>query len=399
MKRQHEYRKTLIFAVNVEHAGNLVDTFSRMAPHVRVACILGTTDKVERRKVVADFESGHLDVLINCKVFVEGFNCKDIETVFLTRPTMSAVLYCQMVGRGTRIVGNKKTFHLVEFEDQLSTFAGRLAGFWCLGEKDPERIREATERAKVRPADPPALLPPSQITQWSTDLHSIGGVLAYWDNGSFLQGAMIVHKSEIEEVARALDANGAIDRVALEHAVDSGHWSLEEKKSLVGSIKAGFNFHLYDFRRTEASPPLSAPASVIAIHTTAKEVAPLAGVEAFLGPSENVDWGEDAAEWRRAFLGDRQRVTGLLRVTDDFTGRVTPLKVFDVEDARVRQALVEIENGRGAGGEHVFALQDGLYEKYLKGTSVTKYRWFCIAKAIVQGRGPFLDLRARQTQS
>ena len=239
LKRQHEYRKTLIFAVNVEHAGNLVDTFSRMAPHVRVACILGTTDKVERRKVVADFESGRLDVLINCKVFVEGFNCKDIETVFLTRPTMSAVLYCQMVGRGTRIVGNKKTFHLVEFEDQLSTFAGRLAGFWCLGEKDPERIREATERAKVRPADPPALLPPSQITQWSTDLHSIGGVLAYWDNGSFLQGAMIVHKSEIEEVARALDANGAIDRVALEHAVIRATGALRRRSlSWVASRRA-----------------------------------------------------------------------------------------------------------------------------------------------------------------
>jgi superfamily II DNA or RNA helicase len=279
LKGQREYGKTLIFAINVDHAANLMETFRRRAPHVRVATILGTTARSERRGVVADFASGRLDVLINCKVFVEGFDCKDIETVFLSRPTMSAALYCQMVGRGTRVVGGKKTFHLVELEDQLSRYADKLAGFWSLGSRDPERIRAATERAQA-------------------------------------------------EASRAPD-----------------------------------------------------------------EAAPLASVEAFLGPSENVDWGGDAAEWRRTFLLERGRITGVLRVADDFTGRVTPLKVFDVEDARVRAAFDEVLRARGATGEDAFAVQDAAYERHLKGSSLTKYRWFCVAKAVAQGTAPLLDLR------
>ena len=344
-------------------------------------------------------------MLVNCKVFVEGFNCKDIETIFLTRPTMSAVLYCQMVGRGTRVIGNKKTFHLVEFEDQLSKYADKLAGFWSLGEKDAERIREATDRAKVRLADPPALLPPSQIMQWSTDLHSIGGVLAYWGPGSITQGAMIVYKTEIDWVARTLGTNGQIDRAALEAAVMNCHWSNEEKQWLVWFSRSNFTFYLYDFRRVEAGPPPSAPAAVAAIHTTAQEVAPLAQVDAFLGPSDNVDWGGDAAEWRRAFLAEQRRVTAVLRVVDEFSGRITPLKVFDVEDARVRPALAKIESARGVGGvpasggaltfDQFYILLDGLYEEHLKGTSITKGRWYCIAKSTYQGKAPFLDLRAQ----
>lgn len=275
LARRADYGKTLVFAINVAHAENLVAEFRKTAPDVRVANILGTTDATARRRLVDDFEKGRLDVLVNCKVFVEGFNCKDIETVFLTRPTMSAVLYCQMVGRGTRVVGGKKTFHLVEFEDQLSKYADKLAGFWSLGESDREVIRAATERAKARPGDAPLLLPPGQAEQWSADLHVLGGVLAYWDARAFVQGATLVYRQELDAVARAVPAGGAIDRPGLAAAFMAGHWTSEEREFLSRSVRDDFVFHFYDFSRTDMAPPPTAPPAVAAIHSSARAVAPL----------------------------------------------------------------------------------------------------------------------------
>jgi hypothetical protein len=169
-----------------------------------------------------------------------------------------------------------------------------------------------------------------------------------------------------------------------------GHWSIQEKQFLVWIGRSNFRFHLYDFRSIGAEPPPDVPAAVAAIHGTARDVAPLSQVEAFLGTPDNIDWGGDAADWRRAFLADQRRVTGVLRVVDDFTGRVTPLKVFDVENAAVRTALDEMGRATGAAGEQVFAIQEAVYEKYLKGTSVTKYKWFCVAKGIARGAPTFL---------
>ncbi len=398
VRNRQTYGKTLIFAINVEHAENLVTAFRRAAPQVRVASILGVTDKEQRRRLVDDFEKGRVDVLINCRVFVEGFNCKDIETIFLTRPTMSAVLYCQMVGRGTRITGNKKTFHLVEFEDQLSRFADKLAGFWCLGERDHERIRVATARARVRVADPPALLPPAQLAQWTAALHLIGGVLAYWDAGAYFQGATLVYKAEVDALSSALDG-GQVNREALEAAVIAGHWTPEEKQALLNALRSGFNFHLYDFRRVDVAPPAAAPLSVTSIQATVKEVAPLSRVEAFLGTAEQVDWGGDAADWRRNFLSESGRVAGIMRVVDEVSGKVMPQKVFDVEDGKVRSALTELGTARGMSGEEVYALQERLYDRYLKGTSITKYRWHRVAVATAQGRETFLDLRTGESPS
>jgi len=395
LRCQGEYRKTLIFAINVVHAENLVAMFAEMAPHVRTASILGTTEVALRAKLVDDFEKGRIDVLINCKVFVEGFNCKDIESIFLTRPTMSAVLYCQMVGRGTRVVGTKKTFHLIEFEDQLSMFADKLAGFWDLGgTSDAEVIRKARERAKVRPADPPLLLSSSQISQWSTDLHVLGGVLAYWEPPAFLQGATLVYKGEIDLVAAAVNAGAGIDRDGLKKAIRAGHWLPDEQNRLVKYVDSELRFHVYDFRHLGEGPPTGVPAAVAAIHAAAKEVAPLSKIEAFLGPSEKVDWGGDAADWRREFLSHQRSVSALLRIVDDLTGTVTPQKVFDIESTEVRTALAEVQITRGLSGERWYAVQEAIYLKHLKGTSLTKYTWDCLARSVFRGDTTILDLRA-----
>jgi superfamily II DNA or RNA helicase len=94
--------RTLMFALNTDHCYNLQDAFRRHAPHVRTAVVTGETHVDERNATVEAFGRGDLDVLINCKIFIEGYDCPGIRSVFLTRPTMSASYYLQMIGRGSR---------------------------------------------------------------------------------------------------------------------------------------------------------------------------------------------------------------------------------------------------------------------------------------------------------
>jgi superfamily II DNA or RNA helicase len=52
--------------------------------------------------LLSAYERGQYDVLCNCQMATEGFDCPSINCVVVLRPTKSTGLYTQMVGRGTR---------------------------------------------------------------------------------------------------------------------------------------------------------------------------------------------------------------------------------------------------------------------------------------------------------
>jgi type I site-specific restriction endonuclease len=64
--------------------------------------VCGKTDREERRRILADFAAGKLQVVCNCGVLTEGFDDPGVEVVIMGRPTKSRSLYSQMVGRSTR---------------------------------------------------------------------------------------------------------------------------------------------------------------------------------------------------------------------------------------------------------------------------------------------------------
>ncbi len=54
------------------------------------------------KKKIKRFREGNLDVLINVNILSEGSDIPEIDSIFLTRPTMSSILMTQMIGRGLR---------------------------------------------------------------------------------------------------------------------------------------------------------------------------------------------------------------------------------------------------------------------------------------------------------
>ena len=95
-----ENRQTLVYAVSVRHAHNLVAVFSDAG--IPAGLVLGDTPTGERAEIIGRFQNGSLKALINVAVATEGFDLPDASCVLLTRPTMSLSLYLQMVGRGLR---------------------------------------------------------------------------------------------------------------------------------------------------------------------------------------------------------------------------------------------------------------------------------------------------------
>ena len=81
--------------------------------------VSGNTRDVTRRRLVQEFRAGRIRVLCNCEVLTTGFDAPRVSHVVMARPTVSTVLYEQMVGRGLRgrMFGGTDECLIVDCED------------------------------------------------------------------------------------------------------------------------------------------------------------------------------------------------------------------------------------------------------------------------------------------
>lgn len=93
-------RPTLAFTVDVAHAHALADEFARNG--ITALAVSGETPKEDRRQALAAYTAGRVQVITNCAVFTEGVDLPLTSCVLMAKPTRSATLYAQCVGRGLR---------------------------------------------------------------------------------------------------------------------------------------------------------------------------------------------------------------------------------------------------------------------------------------------------------
>lgn len=101
--RETGEEKTLVFASSVAHAKRMTEILNR--PEYKPGSarfVTGETHKDERRQLFADYLAGRFQYLVNFGVTVRGFDDPTIRIIAMARPTESASLYEQMIGRGTR---------------------------------------------------------------------------------------------------------------------------------------------------------------------------------------------------------------------------------------------------------------------------------------------------------
>jgi DNA repair protein RadD len=69
---------------------------------IQAAVVSGSTREATRRRLVERFKQAEIRVLCNCEVLATGFDAPRVTHVIVARPTVSQVLYEQMIGRGLR---------------------------------------------------------------------------------------------------------------------------------------------------------------------------------------------------------------------------------------------------------------------------------------------------------
>jgi superfamily II DNA or RNA helicase len=106
--RQH----VLVFAVTIKHAEALTGIFSKAG--YNAAYVHSETTNRERRNTLRYFEIGNIQFLINVGVLTEGWDSPKVNLIMLCRPTKSAGLYVQMVGRGSRVTKDKENVLILD---------------------------------------------------------------------------------------------------------------------------------------------------------------------------------------------------------------------------------------------------------------------------------------------
>lgn len=111
-------RPTLAFTVDVQHAHDLAETFRVVG--VRATALSGETPKDERALMLRQYTEGQIDVITNCQVLTEGTDLPRTACILNAKPTKSASLLEQMVGRGLRLFPpDKKECVIIDVVDIL----------------------------------------------------------------------------------------------------------------------------------------------------------------------------------------------------------------------------------------------------------------------------------------
>jgi len=105
--------RALGFCVGVGHATFMADRFN--AAGIPAVAISGQSSTEERRKALIDLRDGRVAVVFTVDLFNEGVDLPTIDTLLMLRPTDSATLFLQQLGRGLRKAIDKPVCTVLDF--------------------------------------------------------------------------------------------------------------------------------------------------------------------------------------------------------------------------------------------------------------------------------------------
>ncbi len=139
-------RKGVAFCVDVQHCKDLADAFKRAG----IACepVYGEMPSDERSNVLESLKNGSIRLATSCGVLTEGYDEGSIDAVVMARPTKSAALYTQCIGRGLRLWPGKENCLVMDFTDRSHSLDSAMT----LSQTIPEalHIREEVQEEEEK---------------------------------------------------------------------------------------------------------------------------------------------------------------------------------------------------------------------------------------------------------
>ncbi|WP_189709869.1 DUF3427 domain-containing protein [Streptomyces phaeofaciens] len=108
--------RALGFCVSKAHARFMAKCFQRAG--LQAAALDSDSRPEVREQTLADLKAGRLQVIFSVDLFNEGLDIPDVDTLLLLRPTNSATVFLQQLGRGLRRTPNKPVLTVLDFIGQ-----------------------------------------------------------------------------------------------------------------------------------------------------------------------------------------------------------------------------------------------------------------------------------------
>ena len=135
----------IVYSAGVDHAYNLAQEFRAVG--LKAEAVSGRTPPVKLAEILAAYERGEIDVLINAMLLAEGWNSPRATVVMHLAPTASRRVYQQRIGRIMRTHPRKEAGVVVDFVHKGATHTERVVTLHSLLDADFYR-----EGARVTPA-------------------------------------------------------------------------------------------------------------------------------------------------------------------------------------------------------------------------------------------------------
>ena len=101
------------FCVSIGHAQFMADRFTQAG--IPALALTSRTDTARRREAIDRLKRGDLKAVFTVDLFNEGVDIPSVDTILLLRPTESATIFLQQLGRGLRLADNKPCLTVLDF--------------------------------------------------------------------------------------------------------------------------------------------------------------------------------------------------------------------------------------------------------------------------------------------
>lgn len=105
--------RALGFCVSIDHAQFMAQQFRETG--IAATAVTGQTPDQERRDALRQLADGELQAVFSVDLFNEGIDIPDVDTLLMLRPTDSATVFVQQLGRGLRRSPGKSVCTVLDF--------------------------------------------------------------------------------------------------------------------------------------------------------------------------------------------------------------------------------------------------------------------------------------------
>ena len=145
MEKYCSNKKTVVFLPLVKTSQKFRDILNNHG--FKAAEVNG--DSKDRAEILEAFDKDQYNVLCNSMLLTEGWDCPSVDCIVVLRPTKVRSLYCQMVGRGTRLSPETNKDHLLLLDFLWHTERHELchpASFICESAEVAQKMTENMEK-------------------------------------------------------------------------------------------------------------------------------------------------------------------------------------------------------------------------------------------------------------